>query len=352
MIKVLEMESSRGWGGQEKRTVRLVNNLDKNEFEVFWAVEKNSILYEKKDEINATFFTYKLNKIYNIFTIFKLIKLVNSKKINIISTHSGKDSWIGNIVGLFTKAKVVRVRHLILPIKGPYSYNLADRVVTVSNQVKEYLISQGVKKEKLLNIYTGIDTNKFNSNIEYDLRKEFGFSSDVVLVGIVAVLRAAKQHIKLIETFSKINHDNVKLLIIGEGPMKEEIETCISNNNLKEKVFMLGHREDVHLLLPNLDIFCLSSRHEALGTSLLEAQSCGVPVLGSNVGGIPEALSDGQTGYLFDDFDDLEKKFNELLENREKLQEFKNNSRKFILEKFSVEKMMEDTKKLYRELCL
>ena len=50
MIRVLEMESSRGWGGQEKRTVRLVNNLPENEFEVFWAVEKNSILYEKKDE--------------------------------------------------------------------------------------------------------------------------------------------------------------------------------------------------------------------------------------------------------------------------------------------------------------
>ena len=351
MIKILEMESSKGWGGQEKRTVRLVNNLSKNDFEVFWAVEKNSILFEKKDEINGTFFTFKLNRIYNIFTIVKLILLINKKKIDIISTHSGKDSWIGGIVGLFTKAKVVRVRHLILPIKSPYSYNLADKVVTVSNQVKDYLASAGVKKDKLQNIYTGIDVNRFNPKIKYDLKKELNISNDTILIGIVAVLRGAKQHLKLIETFSKIQKNNIKLLIIGDGPMKDEIVSYIKLKNLEKKVLMLGHREDIDLLLPNLDIFCLPSRHEALGTSLLEAQSCGVPVLGSNVGGIPEALIDGQTGYLFNDFNDLENRLNELIDNKEKLNTFKNNARNFILTKFSVEKMMEDTIKLYKELA-
>lgn len=350
MIKILEMESSRGWGGQEKRTVRLVNNLPENDFEVFWAVEKNSTLYEKREEINGIFLTYKLNKIYNIFTIIKLVQLVKKEKIDIISTHSGKDSWIGNIVGFLTNAKVIRVRHLILPVKGPFSYNCADKVVTVSNQVKDYLISVGVKKEKVQKIYTGIDTNKFLPEIKYDLRKELNLSSNIILIGIVAVLRGAKQHMKLIETFSKLNKENVRLLIIGDGPMENDIIKHINKLNLADKVLMLGHREDVNLLLPNLDMFCLPSRHEALGTSLLEAQSCGVPVLGSNVGGIPEALIDGQTGYLFNTFDELEIRLNELIEDKEKLNQFKINSRKFILENFSVEKMMEDTIKLYREI--
>ncbi|WP_375724276.1 glycosyltransferase family 4 protein [Arcobacter sp. KX21116] len=350
MINILEMESSKGWGGQEKRTVRVVNNLPEDEYRVFWAVEENSTLYKNREEVNGEFFTFKLNKIYNLKTIYFLCKFIKKNKIDIISTHSGKDSWIGNIVGLLTNTSVIRVRHLILPIKGPYSYNLTTKVVTVSNQVKEYLSSMGVHDNKLVNIYTGIDTNKFSPNKNYDLRTELNLSSSILLVGVVAVLRDAKRHMALIKAFSKIKNIDVKLVIVGEGPMKERIENCIKENNVENRVIMLGHRNDVENLLPNFDLFCLASRHEALGTSLLEAQSCGVPVLGSNVGGIPEALEDGKTGYLFDDFKMLEKQLKELLEDNIKRENFSKNAREFILKCFSVEKMMEDTTKLYKEL--
>ena len=348
MINILEMESSKGWGGQEKRTVRLVNHLSNEQYKVFWAVEEDSTLYKKKDEINAEFFTIKLNKIYNLKTIYKLCKFVNENKIDIISTHSGKDAWIGNIVGLITNTKVVRVRHLIVPVK-PMSYNLATKVVTVSNQVKEYLLSAGVKKEKLVNIYTGVDTKKFNDNLQYDLRTELDIPKETKLVGVVAVLRRAKRHQELIEVFAKLNSD-VKLVIVGDGPQKENLLKLIKNMNLQDKVIMLGHRDDVDKLLPNFDIFCLASEHEALGTSLLEAQSCGVPVLAANIGGIPEALEEGKTGYLFDDFDMLEKQLNNILGDETELQKLKSNARAFILKTFSVEKMMEDTQKLYKEL--
>ncbi len=350
MINILEMESSKGWGGQEKRTVRLVNNLPTNEYKVYWVVEKESILNRNKKDINAEFILCKLNKVYNLFTIFKLCKIVKEKKIDIISTHSGKDSWIGNIIGLLTNTKVVRVRHLILPIKGPYSYNLATKVVTVSNQVKEYLSSMGVNENKLVNIYTGIDTCKFSPNKNYDLKSELKLSRTTLLIGVVAVLRDAKRHMELIKAFSKIKNIDVKLIIVGEGPMKERIENCIKENNVENSVIMLGHRNDIENLLPNFDLFCLASRHEALGTSLLEAQSCGVPVLGSNVGGIPEALDNGNTGYLFDDFEMLVNQLKELLEDNNKREIFSKNAREFILKHFSVEKMMEDTKKLYNEL--
>lgn len=350
MINILEMESSKGWGGQEKRTVRLVNNLSKAEYKVFWAVEKNSDLYRKKDEINAEFYTFNLKRIYNLKTIFALCSFVKKNKIDIISTHSGKDSWIGNIVGLFTRTKVVRVRHLILPIKGPYSYNLATKVVTVSNQVKDYLSSMGVKENKLLNIYTGIDTKKFNPSMQYNLREELCLENNTLIVGVVAVLRGAKRHMDLIKTFSKINNKDAKLVIVGSGPMQKEIEDCIIETKMENRVILLGHRNDIDKLLPNFDLFCLASRHEALGTSLLEAQSCAVPVLGSNVGGIPEALSNNKTGYLFDDFEQLKKQLDELLKDDKKRKEFSDNAREFVLKTFSVEKMMSDTKKLYKEL--
>jgi len=350
MINILEMESSRGWGGQEKRTERLVNNIDESRFKVFWAVEFNSSIYKRKNKINADIFPINLSKIYNIFTIIKLCKFVNINNISIISTHSGKDAWIGNIVGFITNTKVVRVRHLALQIKSPYSYNMATKVVTVSNQVKSYLKSKGVKQDKLINIYTGIDTKKFIDKSSYNLRNELNIDKDAKLVGVVAVLRRAKRHQELIDIFLKLNLPNVKMIIVGNGPQMSNLIRIVKETNSNDRVFFLGHRDDVHKLLPNFDIFCLPSEHEALGTSLLEAQSCGIPVLASNVGGIPEAMLNEKTGFLFDNFNQLKLILLDLLHNAERLSFLKSNARNFVVDNFSVEKMVEDTEKLYDNL--
>jgi N-acetyl-alpha-D-glucosaminyl L-malate synthase BshA len=348
-MRILELESSKGWGGQEKRTVRLSNNLS-DEFEVFWGVERESELFKRKKEIRGEFFDFELNKIYNLKTIFNLVKFVKENKIDIISTHSGKDAWIGNIVGKLTGTKVIRTRHLLTEIKGPFSYNLSDRVVCVSKQVKEYLESKGVKKEKLEVIYTGIDTEKFKPFSEYSLKQEFNINKDTVVIGIVAVLRAAKRHIDLLEAIKTI--DNVKVVIIGNGPQEKNIKKFIKENNLENKVLMLGHREDVDKILPNFDIFVLPSNLEALGTALLEAQSCGVPVVASRVGGIPECVNEGKTGFLFEkeNIADLREKLLKLIENKNLREEFSKNARKWIENNFSTEKMVKDTEKLYERI--
>lgn len=347
MINILELESSKGWGGQEKRTRRVINNLS-DEFKVFFAVEKDSELYAKQKEINATFLHVKLNKIYNLFTIFKLCKFIIKNNIHIISTHSGKDGWIGNFVGKLTNTKVIRVRHLNLPIK-PAGYNLNDKVVCVSQEVKNGLLKDGVKKDKLEVIYTGVDTKRFNPLKTYDLRKELHVKDDCLLIGVVAVLRRAKRHDELIRIFSKIKTD-AKLLIVGDGPQKENIQNLIKELNLANRVILLGHRDDVDKILPNLDIFILPSRHEALGTSLLEAQSCGVVAIGSNVGGIPEAIDDGKSGFLFDNFDKLKEQISSLLKDDSLREQMSKNAREYIEKNFSVKQMIEKTQNLYKEI--
>ena len=184
-IRILELESSKGFGGQEKRTVRLVNNLG-DDFEVFFAVAEDSELFRRRSQIKADFFPVEIRKTYDLSAIWKLCKLVKKLGIHIISTHSGKDAWVGNIVGKLTGKKVVRTRHLLVPIKSPLSYNLSTKVVAISRAVYNYLLSKGVKKDKLELIYTGIDTERFKPR---KVEKGSRFR-----IGIVAVLRAAKRH--------------------------------------------------------------------------------------------------------------------------------------------------------------
>ncbi|HIP11447.1 MAG TPA: glycosyltransferase family 1 protein, partial [Arcobacter sp.] len=331
--------------------VRLINNLDKNRFNIYYAAQPDSNIVKNKKDIQAIVIPLQMRQSYDIKAIYKLCKIVKKHHIDIISTHSGKDAWLGSIVGKLTNTKVVRVRHLQTPINSTASYNLSTKVVTVSRQVQKYLLERGVKKEKLQTIYTGVDTDKFSPKEETLLRKELNLDENTILIGIVAVLRGAKRHKDLIEAISQID-ENVKLVIVGSGPQEENIRKIINAKNLNDRVIMLGHREDIHDLLPNFDIFVLPSNMEALGTSLLEASSCGIPCIGSNVGGIPECIIDKKTGFLFENqnVEELKEKLELLISNKQLRIQFGKNARELIVNNFSVNSMVKQTEDLYESL--
>ncbi len=351
-MNILELEYSLGWGGQEKRTVRLINNLNEN-FNVFYIVRPNSKLYEKREQIKANLIPFEISPIYNPKIIYFLANFIKKNNIKIISTHSGKDAWLGNILGKITKAKVVRTRHLLTPNKNPLSYNLSDKVVCVSKKVEEYLKKLGVKEEKLTTIYTGIDTEKFKPNSIKKLRKEYKIKDDTILIGIVAVLRNAKRHIDLIEAINRLRNENIKLAIIGSGPQEEKIKRLIKEKGLEDKIFMTGHREDIHEILSDLDIFVLPSNMEALGTSILEASACNVPIIASRVGGIVECVKEDKNGLLFEpmNIDDLTQKLKKLVKDKNTRLFYKKNARIFIEDNFSIKKMVKLTQNLYKELA-
>ncbi|ANE32060.1 glycosyltransferase family 4 protein [Campylobacter hyointestinalis] len=347
MINILELESSLGFGGQEHRTMRLINALDESKFKVFYGLNRGSKSLEKP--IKCRFVEFNLKKVYNVFAIIKICWFVKKNGIKIISTHSGKDGNIGSIVGKICGVKVVRTRHLQTPIKSPFSYNLSSKVVAVSNATKESLIRRGVKENLIEVIRTGVDTQKYTKNFKLNLKKELGLSEETVLIGIVAVLRAAKNHKLLVEAFSELNLPKTALVIIGDGPQKQNLENLIIGRN---NIFMLGNKDNVSEFLGSLDIFVLPSNMEALGTAILEASSAGVACIGSRVGGIPEAIKDAQTGLLFENgnLESLKTSLKNLIENADLRAEFAKNGIKYVKDSFSTEVMAKKTQQIYEEL--
>ena len=114
MINILELESSLGFGGQEHRTQRVINGLDKSKFKVFYGLNPGSKSLEK--QIECEFVEFNLKKSFNIFEILKICKFVKQNNIKIISTHSGKDGTIGALVGKICGVSVVRTRRLQLSL--------------------------------------------------------------------------------------------------------------------------------------------------------------------------------------------------------------------------------------------
>ncbi|MGP1449494.1 MAG: glycosyltransferase [Wolinella sp.] len=348
MIKILETESSLGWGGQENRTARLINSLDSSCFEVCVATPKEAELYKRRDTIRARFFHVDMKKSYSLKAIWELYKIIKKERIDIVSTHSGKDAWLGVIAAKLAGARAIRTRHLQTPISSPLSYNLHDKVVCVSDFVLEDLKNRGVDSRRLLTIRTGIDTQKYQPQKSGRLREILGVGEDIILVGIVAVLRGAKGHKILLEAVAELA-DNVRLVIIGDGPQRENIENEITRLGLGGRAIMLGHREDVAELMPGLDIFVLPSRMEALGTAILEASACGVAVVGSDAGGIPECVRENGLLFGVGEVGALRNALATLAGDLALRKEMGRVGRELVEREFSIEVMTKKTEVLYKE---
>ena len=179
---------------------------------------------------------------------------------------------------------------------------LGTRMITVSKNVEDY-IQKNIKlfKGSYKTIYNGVDLSRFNSS-ETDtlnLRESLDLGKNDIIFICVGRLVEIKGHEVLIEAFSKLkNRDNIRLLIVGDGPRRSFIKEKISSYKLKETVKLLGTRHDVPELLKISDCFVLSSHSEGLSCSIIEATAVGLPVVATDVGGNYELIRDSVSGYL------------------------------------------------------
>ena len=175
-------------------------------------------------------------------------------------------------------------------------------IACASNHAQHMIDHEGFPRSKVFTIPNGVDTERFVPKPEQRqwLRSQLGVAEDSKLVGIVAALREEKNHQQLVDASSEIlrEYPNTHFVVVGEGPMRNSIETAIQERGLSAHFHLLGNRHDTHLILPALDAFALTSKNEANPVSILEALACGVPVAAPRVGSIHETVLHEKTGLL------------------------------------------------------
>ncbi len=150
-------------------------------------------------------------------------------------------------------------------------------------------------------IYNGIDVESFRRPVnEQELRSELGLAPGSKLVGMIGRLDKQKNPVDFIRTADIVAHSypNVQFLIIGDGALRAECEQLIADLNLKDKVFLLGYRNDVARILPIFTISAMSSLWEGLPIAFLESMSAGKPIVANDVDGARDVVVDGETGFL------------------------------------------------------
>jgi glycosyltransferase involved in cell wall biosynthesis len=228
--------------------------------------------------------------------------------------------------------------------------------IAVSEAVRDdwgRISSSAIRRIKV--IYNGIDISSFgNGESMNGLRKELGIDGQALIVGVTARLEYEKGHIYLIEAARIVKREmpNVVYLIVGDGSLRKELEEYAHKVNLYKDFRFLGFRRDVIELTHIYDVAVLPSTSEALGYALIEAMACGKPVIGTRVGGIPEVIDDGETGYIAEprDPESLAQLIIELISDREKAERMGKAGKGRAEQLFQESRMVKETLALYQHL--
>ena len=216
-------------------------------------------------------------------------------------------------------------------------------------------------KNRMSIIHNGIDLEAFEKELMHFTTQEkhkirtqlFEAKSDDTVLLTIAALHPRKGLKYLLKAMRKIieQKNSTKLVIIGEGPEKPELEKLINKLKIQDRVKLLGHQENIPKMLKSSDLFVLPSIKEAFGLVLLEAMAAQVPIVATNVGGIPEIVEDRKNGFLVEprDEDALTQTILMLIKNkplREKLAFLGHHK----VKQFDLKGMVEKTKKVYHEI--
>lgn len=301
---VLHTESSRGWGGQENRTLNEMLGLREYGHTALLACQPGARLGARAREAGFKVFETPMRSALDLPAILRLRRIIAQQRPDIVNTHSGRDTQLAGMAAhsIVRRPRIIRTRHLALPITSRFTYSvLPDHVVTVSDHVTRHLISAGVPANRISTVHTGIDLARYTARANGGtLRAELGLPTGAQLIGTVAILRKKKGHAELLEAIPAVleRFPDAHFVFAGDGPQRANIERRIATMRLDGHVHLLGLRRDIVNILASLDLVVLPTHQEALGTAFVEAGAMGLPCIGSNVDGVPEVIDDGKTGIL------------------------------------------------------
>lgn len=357
-MKILHTESSLGWGGQENRTLNEMFGLRKLGHEMMLACQPGAKLGARAREAGFKVFETRMRSALDVPAILRLRSFMRLNQVDIINTHSGRDTQLAGMAArtMLHRPRVVRTRHLALPITSRFTYSvLPDHVVTVSKYVENYLVSAGVPNEIITTVPTGIDFSRYDrSSVSGDLRAELGLAPDTLLIGTVAILRVKKGHAQILDAVPAVlkRFPGAHFVFAGDGPQTKNLNQRITAEGLESHVHMLGLRHDVVNILASLDIFLLPTHQEALGTAFIEAGAMGLPCVGTKVDGVPEVVVDGITGLLIPPRDGqaLVEALCTLLAAPDVRQDIGSRAVAHVYERFSLDAMARGMENTYRKL--
>ncbi len=309
-LRVLFVITSMPVGGAETLLVNLVRHMDATRFapEVCCLKEPGPLAAALAREYPLH--SHLLSSKYDLRVLPRLRRLMIRRQIDAVVTVGAGDKMFWGRLAAWT-ARVPVVLSALHSTGWPDGIGrlnrrltpLTDGFIAVARDHGRFLVEQeGFPARKVHVIPNGVDTPRFAPNpaAREAVRRDLGLHADVPVFGMVAALRAEKNHVLFLRAAQLIRRaiPDAMFLLVGDGPQRDQIEVAVSSAGLEDCVKLLGSRSDVPDLLAAMDVFLLTSRIEANPVSILEAMAAGLPVIATRVGSVFETVHNGRNGFL------------------------------------------------------
>ena len=325
-------------------------------------------------------------------TTWKLFRLLLRERPDIVHTHTAKAGTVGRVAGFFYRwltpgvllgrprqCKFVHTYHghvfhsyygrlktgIFLAIERLLAKCATDRILVVSEQQKAE-INQAFrvgKTDQFRVVRLGLDLGVFanQESRRARFREELGIGDDVTLVGIVGRLTEIKNHEMFLRSVARVNAENARFVIVGDGSLRESLEREAESLGVKNKVIFAGGRKDPEYFYPALDICALTSRNEGTPLTLIEAMANGRAIIATSVGGVVDLLGGVEEEGVYSicergisvrpyDVDAFAAGLERLIEDKSLRERLGRSGFEFVDQNYRKERLLEDIKDLYGQL--
>lgn len=298
----------------------------------------------------------------DVSLIVKLKRIYSEFKPDIIHVHSrkGADTLGALAARLFSDAQVIIARRVDDPIKRSLFNRLrfgwlCDRIVAVSKGIVAELVKGGVDANKISQVYSAIQAQDYQVKADsLEVKRELGIPAQSKVIAVISQLIVRKGHRFLFQAAPAIlaEHPGTRFLILGEGALQSELEQQVAELGISENVIFAGYRNDIGRLLNAVDVLVHPATMEGFANVAMQALAAKVPVVSSNVGGMPESVRDGICGLLVAPCDPaaLAAAVNRLLSDEALAKQFGEAGCEIVENEFTVAAMVKGNLDVYRQL--
>lgn len=299
---------------------------------------------------------------FSVRTVFQLANLLRSGRYALLHCQDYKTDLIGGLAAHLARVPCVATAHLhpqttwrlrVYRLLDLVILRLFDRVIVVSEAIRQELLAAGLPAERVVTVRLGLDVAWFEENrgtLE-ELKED---RRDGPIVAIIGRLDPQKRQDDFLRAARKVRDERpeARFHLIGDGPSRVELERLAATLGLGNSVMFAGHQSAVAAWVEQSDVIVLASLREGLPSVLLEALALARPVVATSVGGVPEVVTHGETGLLVPprDPEQLAGAILWMLDHPAEAAEMGRRGRERVLREFSIERMARETSAVYREV--
>jgi glycosyltransferase involved in cell wall biosynthesis len=368
-MKILYVVTGAGYGGAPVHVLRLIRADIESGHIVGLVTAPQSRIISEAEELGArvfpnSYFVRRVKAVSDIRALWVVLKSVREFDPDLVSAHSTKAGFAARLACAVLRRRVVftahgwafgeergRLRTRILVLMESLAARVTAKIICVSDHDRHLALRYGVAQPgKLIVIHNGVDPKPFLDANPVGVRTEFNLGQNRVMT-TVGRLAPPKDPLTLLTACRSVKGDFV-LLVVGDGELRSTVECSVSKGGSGHSVVLAGERVDVPEILAASDVFVLSSRKEGLPYTIIEAMVAGLPVVATCVGGVPELVEDGVTGFLVPPGDPaaLAEALQKVLDDSELRHGMGHAGREKALREFSLDDMLRKTRRVYEEV--